>query len=176
MAAAKGIHKKRQRWLQSAVSSEAELEAESKEHMNTVGLHPVALEREKHSFPPGRVKPSVYAHIIAHKHSMQRDAWVAPLQQVAQLQILQVSVALQAQVRVCRIRHGGPTGSLGQSEAEVAAGASRPVLCGTGGTAGAVAHGAGDQALARRVFVGAGAAAAVVSVNTDLVVLAAVQN
>lgn len=174
MAAPERIHKQRQRWLQSAVSGEAKLQGESKEHMNTVGLHPVALEGEQHSFPPGRVKPSVNAHVIAHKHSMQSDAWVSPLEQVAQLQILQVPVTLQAQVGVRGVGHGGPAGSLGQGEAGVAAGASCPVLRGTGCTAGAVAHGAGNEALARRMVKGAGAAAALVTVNTNLVVLTAV--
>lgn len=113
MAAAEGIHKQGQGWLQSAVSGEAKLEGDSKEHMDAVGLHPVALEGEEHPFPPGRVKPSVDTHVIAHEHAMQGDAWVAPLQQEAQLQILQVPVTLQAQVGVCGVGHSGTAGSLG---------------------------------------------------------------
>lgn len=174
MTAPERIHKQRQRRLQSAVSGEAKLEGESEEHMDAVGLHPIAFEREQHSFPPGRVEPSVNAHVIAHKHGMQSDARVAPLEQVAQLQILQVSVALQAQVGVGGVGNGGPADSLGQGETEVTAGASCPVLRGAGGTAGTVAHRAGNEALAGRMVVGAGAAAALVAVNTNLVVLAAV--
>lgn len=160
--------------LQSAVSGEAKLERDSEEHVDAVGLHPVALESEQHSFPPGWVEPGVDTHVVAHEHSMQGNARVAPLEQVAQLQILQVAVALQAQVRVRGVGHGGPTGSLGQSEARVAAGASRAVLRRTGGTAGAVAHGAGNEDLARRMVIGAGATAALVTVNAKLVVFAAV--
>lgn len=85
MTAPEGINKQRQCWLQSAVPSEAKLEGDSKEDMNTIRLHPVALEGEQHSFPPGRVKPCVYAQVIAHKNSMQTDARVAPLEQIAQL-------------------------------------------------------------------------------------------
>jgi len=142
--------------------------------MNTSGFHPVALEGEQHPFPPGRVKPSVNAHVIAHKHTMQSDAGVAPLEQVAQLQILQVPVTLQAQVGVGRVGHGGPAGSLAEGEAKVTAGASCLVLRGTGDAAGAVAHRAGNEALARRAVVGAGAAAVLVTINTNLVVLTAV--
>lgn len=174
VAAPERIHKHRKCWLQSAVSGQAKLQGDSKKHMNTVGLHPVALEGEQHSFSPGRVEPSVNTHIVAHKHSMQSNAWVAPLEQVSQLQILQVSVTLQAQVWVCRVGHGRPTGSLGQGEARVTAGASCPVLCGTGGTAGTIANRAGNEDLARWMAVGAGAAAALVTVNTKLVVFTAV--
>lgn len=176
MAAPKGIHKQRQRWLQSAVSGEAKLQGESKEHVHAVGLHPVALEGEQHSFPPGGIKPSVDTDVVAHKHSMQSDAWVAPLEQVAQLQVLQISVALQAQVWICRVGHSGPADSLGQDEAGVTAGASSSVLCGTGGTAGTVAHRAGKETLARWMAVRTGAAAALIAVNPNLVVLTAVQN
>ena len=113
VAAAEGIHKQGQGRLQSAVSGEAKLEGESKQHVDAVGLHPVALEGEEHPLPPGRVKPSVDTHVVAHEHAMQGDARVAPLQQEAQLQILQVSVALQAQVGVRGVGHSGTAGSLG---------------------------------------------------------------
>lgn len=73
MATPKWIHKHRQCRLQSAVPGEAKLQGKSKEHMNTVGLHPVALESKQHSFPPGGVEPSVHSHIVAYKHSMQSD-------------------------------------------------------------------------------------------------------
>jgi len=176
MATPEGIDKQGQCWLQSAVSSEAKLQREPKEHMNTVGLDPVTLKGEQHSFPPGGIEPSVYTHVIAHKYSMQSNAWVTPLEEVAQLQILQISVTLHAEVGVCRVGHCGPAGSLVQGEAWVTAGASSPVLCGTGGTAGTVTHRARNEALARRINVGAGAAAAPVTVNADLLVLTAVQH
>lgn len=142
--------------------------------MNTIGLHPVALECKQHSFPPGRVKPSVYPHVVAHKDGVQRDARVAPLEKVAHLQVLQVSVALHAKVGVSGVGHSGATCSLGQGEADVTAGASCPVLRGAGGAEGAIAHRAGNEALARWMFVRAGATVAFLAVHADLAVLRAV--
>lgn len=170
------IHKNRQCRLQSAVPGQTDLEGDPKKYVNAVGLHPVALKSEQHSLSPGWVEPSVDAHIVAHKHGVQTNAWVTPLEQVAQLQVLQVAVTLQAKVRVCRVRHGRPTDALGQGETRVAAGASRPVLGGTGGTALTVTHRAGDEDLAGRVDVGAGATVVLLAVHAHLFVLAAVQN
>lgn len=176
MAATKWIDKQRQCWLQTAVFADAELQSESKENVNTVGLDPVAFEGEQHPLPPGGVEPGVDAHVVAHKHCVEGDARVPPLQQEAQLQILQVSVTFNSQVRISGVGHGGPAGSLNQTEARVTAGASSLVLCRAGGTAGPVPHRAGDETLAGRVIVGAGAAAALVAVNTDLLVLSAIQH
>lgn len=144
--------------------------------MHAVGLDTVALEGEQHPLPPGGIKPGVYSHVIADEDGVQSDARVPPLEEVAQLEILEISVTLHAKVGVCGVRHGRPTGPLGQGEARVAAGAPGPVLCGAGGTAEAVAHGAGNEALAWRMAVGAGAAAALIAVNADLLVLTAVQH
>lgn len=175
MAAPKGVDEQRQGGLQGAVPGEAELQGKSQEQVDPVGFDSVALEREQHPLPPRGVEPGVDAHVVAHEHAVQREARVAALHQEAQLQVLQVSVALHAQVRVGGVGHGGAAGPLGQGEARVAAGAPGPVLGRAGGAAGAVAHGAGQRPLARQVVVGAGAAAAPLAVNAHLLVFAAVQ-
>lgn len=144
--------------------------------MDPVGFDPVTLECEQHSLPPRGIEPGVYTHVVAYKHAVQSETRVAPLDQEAQLQILQISVALHTQIGVSWVGHRGAADPLGQRESCVAAGAPSPILCGTGVAAGAVPHGTGDQALARRVVVGAGAAAALLTVNTNLLVLAAVQH
>ena len=117
-----------------------------------VGLVFVALQRQKHPLPPRRVEPAVEAHVIADEDAVHADATVTPLQQVAQLGILQVR--LEANVVVCGIGRLVAAQALAQHVALVAGGAARAVLVGAGCTAGALAHRAGDDTLAGRVLVG----------------------
>ena len=139
-----------------------------------VGLVFVALQRQQHPLPPGRVEPVVQPDVVADEDPVDADAVVAFLQQVAQLQVLQVR--LEADVVVGGVGHLVAARALTQHVALVAGGAAWAVLVGAGRAGGALAHRAGDDALAGGVLVGTWAAARLLQVRADVVVLAAVHD
>lgn len=105
---------------------------------------------------------------------MDADAVVTLLQKEAQLCVLQVR--LEADVVVSGVRHLVTAHALTQHVALVAGGAAGAVLVGAGGAGGALAHCAGDHALARGVLIGAGAASGLLQVGANVVVLTAVHD
>jgi len=139
-----------------------------------VGLVFVTLQRQQHPLPPRRVEPVVEPHVVADKDSVDADAVVSLLQQVAELQVLQVR--LEADVVIGGVGHLVAARALAQHVTLVAGGAAGAVLVGAGGARGALPHRAGDHTLAGGVLVGAGAAPGLLQVEADVVVLAAVHD
>lgn len=134
----------------------------------------VTLQRQQHPLPPWRVEPVIQPDVVADEDPVDADAVVTFLQKVAQLHVLQVR--LEANVVVSGVGHLVAAHALTQHVTLVAGGAARAVLVGAGGAGGALAHRAGDHALAGWVLVGAGAAPGLLQVGADVVVLAAVHD
>lgn len=134
----------------------------------------ITFECKQHPLPPRRVKPVVQPDVVADKDSVDADTVVAPLQEVAQLYVLQVD--LEADVVVSGVRHLVPAHALTQHVAVVAGGAAGAVFIRAGRAGGALPHRARYHTLARGVFVGAGAAAGLLQVGADVIVFTAVHD
>ena len=173
MAATKRVDVKGERGLQGAVLGQADLQGYAQQHVDHVGLVLVALQRQQHPLPPRRVEPVVEAHVVADEDGVHLQPPVRPLQEVAQLQVLEVR--LEAQVVLRGVGHHGPAGALAEHVAGVAAAAAGMVVAGAGGTGASFADGARGGHLAGGVLVGTDARVELLGEGPQLVVLGAVE-
>lgn len=70
MAAPERVDVESKDGLQGAVLGEADLEGDSQEHVNHVGLVLVAFQCQQHPLSPGRVEPAVESHVVADEDGM----------------------------------------------------------------------------------------------------------
>lgn len=85
VTAAEGIDVNGRYRLKRGVLSGADLEGNTHQHVDEVGLVLVAFESEQHSLSPRRIEPASQTHIVADVDGVDLDSAVQPLKQILHL-------------------------------------------------------------------------------------------